>query len=925
MSPRNRFALILGLTIFAVGAVAGFMVARARTWHHRGWAGLSFISGFNSAQQAKMMGLRENSVMMTVAGGPADGRLLYGDEILAIDGIPIKDVGRVRQLDRGVSTGSVVTYSVKRGNRELDVPVRFASPLRSRTVIVTHVVALVVGLTFITIGLIVMLRAPNDTRAVVFYSFALLTAVALIGKAATVYEQSNGRGFLLEPLSVLISVIFFGILSVMYMPLILHLALIFPRPRPLVERRPYVVRWIYAVAATSTMVVLTLVGMTYVTLAEDPKRAEQRLDAILGPAGYALLAFSLAVAIHLLWTARREGVAEAVLNRPFRVSIALLAVIGAFGQIAKSLGLKPVAVVLFLLPMALPFLIALSFPFFAFVALYRSYRGANAEEKRQVAWPLWGLITTVGGKILMVTIAAALGMWITLTHRSLIDWRGPIEVLNTIPTLLTLIIPVSFAVAILKYRLMNIDVIIRKTVVYALLSGFVLAIYLGMVGVLGAILVNYAGVKNQFTVIGATLVVALVFVPMRNKLQTLVERNLFRHKYDYPEAIRAVGAEALMAGDAGALLTSAAEKTQRALQNRAVVMFVRRHEDFVAAAKVGAADSIVGGLRIGHTPAMEALLAEPFDPRRASLPDDTAAALKRVETSLIVPINTPGTQANGFIAVAPRLSGGGFDDEDVDFLREMASQLDIGLDRIRQQREDVDYSQARDIQQGLLPREMPRIAGLDVSGTWQPARTMGGDYYDLITLSDTELAVCIGDVAGKGMPAALLMSGLQAAVRASASSSPRDLCERVRRVVVSSLTGGRFVTFFYATIDTAAMRMRWTNAGHNAPILARGDGSAVRLEEGGPAISRLFRDTKYTEHEIALTPGDRIVLFTDGVSEAGNGVDMFGEQRIEELVAGAGDSTAEELQQRIASAATTFAGGEVEDDLTLVVVRVRRD
>src|SRR5687767_5240889 len=211
---------------------------------------------------------------------------------------------------------------------------------------------------------------------------------------------------------------------------------------------------------------------------------------------------------------------------------------------------------------------------------------------------------------------------------------------------------------------------------------------------------------------------------------------------------------------------------------------------------------------------------------------------------------------------------------------------------------------------------MPRLAGIDVSGTWQPARTMGGDYYDLITLSDTELAVCIGDVAGKGMPAALLMSGLQAAVRASASSSPRDLCERVRRVVVSSLSEGRFVTFFYATIDTAAMRLRWTNAGQNAPILARTDGSIVRLEEGGPAISRLFRDTRYEEHEIALSPGDRIVLFTDGVSEAANRAgEIFGEQRIEELVANAGDAGAEELQRRIAHAATAFAGGEVEDDL----------
>ncbi|HEX7833822.1 MAG TPA: PP2C family protein-serine/threonine phosphatase, partial [Thermoanaerobaculia bacterium] len=407
------------------------------------------------------------------------------------------------------------------------------------------------------------------------------------------------------------------------------------------------------------------------------------------------------------------------------------------------------------------------------------------------------------------------------------------------------------------------------------------------------------------------------FVPLRNKLQTLVDRNLFRHRYEYPEALRSLSTEARTADDASLFLSSAAEKLQQALQNRAVVIFAERQDELVATAKIGVSDTLLGRLRVPR--AFLAQFDRPFDPRRRNVGDVVAAALARIEAVLVVP-----TGSRGFMALAPKLSGGEFDVEDIDFLHSASDEIANAIDRIRMQAEEEDFAQARAIQQTLLPREMPHVAKLDVSGVWQPARTMGGDYYDVLKLAEHELAICIGDVAGKGMPAAILMSGLQAAVRASASSSPRDLCERVRRVVVSSLSGGRFVTFFYATLDTSAMRLRWCNAGHNAPILARADGSLLRLEDGGPAFTRLFRDTPYAETEIALLPGDRLVMFTDGVSEAtdASSEEIFGEQRIEELVSDSRGLTATELQQTITDAAISFCGGEPEDDLTLVVATV---
>ena len=926
MSSRARVLVILGITIAALGAAIVYSAARFQAWHRDGWAGVFFQpeipesrskSGmFRTGQQ------RPGEVMMTYSR--AAERFRSGDRILSVNGVPIGDVPRLRAMESSLHTGSVVVYRVLRGGKQLTISVPLVSPFRSMYVIVKLVVAFIVAGTFVAVALIVFLRRPDDRRAIVFYAFALVSALVILGSAAILYEQTGGRGVVPNIGFGAISSIIYIVCVFAYAPLVLHLALIFPRERPILQRRPRLLRWIYANAALAALVITTLC-IFIIQLLQDPanlKVLAPKIAVAFDTFVDTMAISGLLVALQVIWAGWREGVIAAFAHRPFRAAFALFGILLGIAKVIGMYGERLVGILLGFLVFPLPALLVATYPVFACIALARSYRAAGVEEKRQVQWPLWGLLITLLIKIAALLTSFGFAMYAQAAHTSLLTMRGIVPAIGTIATIVSIIIPLSFAAAILKYRLMNIDIIIRKTVVYAILSGAIILMYLVLVGGLGTLLMNVAGVTNQSTVIASTLVVALLFVPLRNKLQTLVDRNLFRHKYDYPQALRSIASETLTANDLGTFLTAAAEKVQQALQNRAVMIFVPRHDELVAAAKIGVADSLLGTMRMQRAPFVS-LLDRPFDPARRALPDDAAAVLKHIEAALVVPVNTPGTPPNGFLALAAKLSGAPFDVEDIDFLRSVADQLDIGMDRIRQQREEADYEQARTIQQSLLPREMPRVAGVELSGTWQPARTMGGDYYDVLKLSESEIAVCIGDVAGKGMPAALLMSGLQAAVRASASGSPRDLCERVRRVVVSSLSGGRFVTFFYATIDTAAMRLRWCNAGHNAPILVRGDGSVDRLAEGGPAFSRLFREDAYTEKEIPIAPGDRLVLFTDGVSEASGGDgEMFGEPRLESLVAEKRALSATELQQSIAGAATAFSGGELDDDLTLVVAAV---
>jgi hypothetical protein len=921
MSTRRRTLAIYVLTLAIFGGGLAYTVVRIQDWHTRGWTGLSYFPDVPTPKtkiNARQFVTAGGELMMIYDGTPAKGRIRSSDRVVAVNGIPIGDLQALRRLEKQLTSGSEIRYRIDRGGRLVDVPMRLASPLQSPYIVIKTVVSLIVALIFVGVAVFVLLRSHDDRRALVFFAFALVSAMALLGAAATVYESAGGRGIVPTfGIGDARPVLFF-LFCIAYAPLILHLALIFPRERPIVARHPFLLRWIYAEALLVTLLVL-VIGMLLVFFFQDAvsaRRAIENSHELIGRSSTLIAALGLILALHVIYAGRREGVAQAFARRPFRAVFAIFAICIATTALIWRYISHIIAAVTLLASIGLPLLILSLYPVFATVELVRSYRAAGVEEKRQVKWPLWGLVIALTAKITGNIASFGLVILMKLAHVSTIEYSVVFETLDIVPTLVSLVVPISFAAAILKYRLMNIDLLIRKTVVYAILSGAIVVVYLGLVGGLGTLLVNVAGLQNQTMVIASTLVVALLFVPVRNKLQTLVDRNLFRHKYDYPEALRAIVMETRMARDAGEFLASAAEKLQQALQSRALVIFAERQEEYVATAKIGVSDAVIGKLRVGRT--FVEMLDRPFDPRRRTLPDDAAKAMARIEAVLVAPIGS-----RGFVALAPKLSGGEFDVEDIDFLRSAADQIGIGVDRIRMQVEEEDYAQARAIQQTLLPREMPQVERLELSGVWQPARTMGGDYYDLLKLSERELAVCIGDVAGKGMPAALLMSGLQAAVRASASSSPRDLCERVRRVVISSLSGGRFVTFFYATLDTATMRLRWCNAGHNAPILARADGTVVRLTEGGPAFTRLFRESGYEEREIALMPGDRLVLFTDGVSEATDADgDLFGEERIEELVADSRDLAAHELQRTIVDAAASFSGGELEDDLTLVVVCV---
>jgi phosphoserine phosphatase RsbU/P len=259
--------------------------------------------------------------------------------------------------------------------------------------------------------------------------------------------------------------------------------------------------------------------------------------------------------------------------------------------------------------------------------------------------------------------------------------------------------------------------------------------------------------------------------------------------------------------------------------------------------------------------------------------------------------------------------------------REKAAGESQEHDKIKRQfdRQGRELEEARAIQQGFLPTSIPQMAGYEISGTWQPARIVGGDYFDVIPFGGDAMALCIADVAGKGMPAAMLMSNLQAAVRglASAEIMPDGLCSRLNTLIYQNIRSDRFVTFFYAQLDRTSRELRYANAGHNAPIVMHRDGSHDRLEEGGGVLG-VFAMQPYSMSTMKLEAGDRVVLFTDGVTEAcvPNG-EEFGEGRLLRLIEEHHEATAQELQGLILDAAGGFSGGNWHDDATVLVLAVQ--
>jgi sigma-B regulation protein RsbU (phosphoserine phosphatase) len=238
-------------------------------------------------------------------------------------------------------------------------------------------------------------------------------------------------------------------------------------------------------------------------------------------------------------------------------------------------------------------------------------------------------------------------------------------------------------------------------------------------------------------------------------------------------------------------------------------------------------------------------------------------------------------------------------------------------------RHEEESSEASAIQKSLLPSLIPQIPGYDIAATTQSMHFIGGDYYNIVPISEAQTAICIADVAGKGLPGALLMSNLQASLKPLIHKDiqPHDLCSRLNRTLCEIMPENKFISLFYGVLDSKNNWFTYCNAGHNPPILLSANGNAIELNSSGAILGR-FPDWQYSQTDRRLSPGDALLLFTDGVIEACDQQnELFGEGKLVQVAQESVHQTAGQMQSRLLQAASEHCGGKFQDDATLIVLK----
>jgi serine phosphatase RsbU (regulator of sigma subunit) len=567
---------------------------------------------------------------------------------------------------------------------------------------------------------------------------------------------------------------------------------------------------------------------------------------------------------------------------------------------------------------------------------FRLHQAASAAQRQQSRVLVWALSLVLGAALFLFGLRAVLGSALEQELQGLAFVVFPV---------LFAAIPLTLTAVLVRYRLWDMDRVINQTLVYGTLTGVLGLAYVASVAVLGSTFLSPIVGRNNLFLVALTVAVALLFRPARDRLQAFIDRRFYRSKYDAAKTLEVFSSRVRDEIDldtvAGELLVAAEETMQPAR-----MALWLRPSDGAAEEDQGAASppnrpgrTEVVPVRVGREDRIIAYLEAATAPVALDELDVVSPArdaLQGVGTRLLVPLVSQARLV-GLLGLGPRRSGRDYASDERKLLEDLAKRAAPALrvaqlvrQLIRQQaaelqareRIEQELQVAQLIQRQFLPRELPELSGWYVSTYYQPAKAVGGDFYDFIELPDGLVGLVCGDVTGNGVPAALVMATTHSILRGDAPQfvSPSRVLERANNLLLRDIPPQMFVTCLYGVLDPATGQLRYANAGHNPPYVHTRDG-VVELRATGMPLGAM-PDMTYEEKETTLGPGDTVLLHSDGLVEAHDPErKMFGFPRLAELINGW--SGGPELIQLLLGELDGFTGPdwEQEDDITLVALQ----
>src|ERR1043165_3138226 len=560
-------------------------------------------------------------------------------------------------------------------------------------------------------------------------------------------------------------------------------------------------------------------------------------------------------------------------------------------------------------------------------------------------------------KLLATGTSISLGPLFILVILGIIRGKGTMEDLSpwlTVPALLMLFLfPLTLAYVIVVQRAMDVRVAIRQGVQYALARNGVRVMQVIMSAVIifvAASLVSSSSSNRPQKIAVMAVGISPVFLlqGVAEKLRRWVDRRFFREAYNAEQILSELSDNVRTIVETKPLFETVAQRISESLHVPRVALMLKENGSYRPAHALGydaplpvafpEQAATVRQLRDVKEPML--VYSDDSDSwvyKTPGMENNEREMLTTLDTQLLLPLSVK-ENLPGFISLGPKQSEEPYSNTDLRLLQSVATQTGLALENsqltgaiasevAQRERLNREVEIARELQERLFPQKLPDIEGLNYSGACPPALGVGGDYYDFLMLPGGRFGIAIGDVSGKGIAAALLMASLQASLRGQAVAGTTDLAElmsTVNRLVYDASAENRYATFFYAQYEPSTRALAYVNAGHNPPMLLRnanGNQEALRLDEAGGVVVGLLPGFPYQQASVKLEPGDVLIGFTDGISEAMNTAEEeWGEERLLETAQTCVGLCSEEIIKRLVSGADDFAAGAKQhDDMTLVV------